>query len=1411
MINLQATASGNQASPGCLNVQADTRWKLLLAFLLFALVISVAGGLVFHRYKEIIKRDKQDELAGIAQLKIDQITNWAHERKGEAQALTNDPILLPFIERWLQQGAPPGADRKILIKRLTSLQEAFADYGYTSISLFDTQAVSRLSTIKNEGTARKHEKAAVMESLRTGQIVISDIHRTQRGDTEVTEIDVVAPLRMVNGKVHTLGAIMFRADPHHFLFPLIQQWPTPSQSAENLLVRREGDDVVFLNELRHHKGTALTLRMPMSSRELPAARALGGQTGLMEGMDYRGVPVVSVLHQVPGTDWAMVSKIDLAEVNAPINRLRNWLLMLMLMLTAAGAGVAVLSWRKQRQYLQALNRQHEQEIAHQALTRQMDRLAKYANDIILLLDDKGMIVEFNDRALEAYGYSAEEFAKLSIYDLRADEYVLPVLEDMKQISQAGAMCYESVHMRKNGETFPVESSVRMVDIDGRDFQQAIVRDVTARKKAEEELTRQKNFIRQVIDSDPNLIFVKDAEGRFLLANETMAKAYGQTVDGIVGKRNADFISDAVTAASYESANDKVLRSCQERVAYEAGVLADGKHHDFQTMRRPLVQRDGSINVLTIAMDITELKQAERDQSRLNRALRLLSSSNQAIMQGVEENALLTEVCNLIVETGGYRMAWIGYAEHDAERTVRPVAYFGEESGYLEHAQISWADSERGRGPTGTAIRTGVTQINPDFQNNNRMGPWRDAAIARGYQSNISIPFFCERRVCGALTIYSERANAFGTNEVELLEELADNLTFGIMVLRTRAEREQAVDRLRQSEEHFRLLTENASDVVFMMSLPGMKFEYISPASSRLFGYTPEEFYRQPMLVSGLVHPDSKVYLSWQMERFRNGEVPQDFEYRIIHRSGEKRWMSQRNTPVFSRGEPRHMIAVQGVITDITERKLVETQLNDERIRLQTLLQTMPELVWLKDCEGIFLSCNRQLERFYGAKECDIIGKTDYDFVDKELADFFRQKDIKAMAADGPVTNEEWITYPDNGERVLLETIKTPIRDDAGHLIGVMGIGRDITARKQSEEELRFKNTLLTTENEVSIEGLLVVDDEARVISHNRRFCELWDVTEDTVSGGDGEQVLQMMLVQIVEPDVFVEKIGDLFRHREATHRGETELQDGSVYEYYTAPMIGAQQEYYGRIWYFRDVTEQKQAAKDLARSYTKLQRLSLRIENTRSDEREKIALNLHDEMGAMLAAMKMRVSWLASKLPTEMTQLKEEAAQISDLISGGIQTMHNIVSQLRPELLSDEGLAATIGDYLKKFRKHTKLECNLILPENEFMLDDDQSVTLFRILQEALNNVVKHAQASRVDIVFNENSKSLSMLVRDDGVGFDADVQKDQTYGLLGIRERALMVGGKARISSRPGKGTRVSVSLPYQASHLSDLETQHA
>lgn len=225
------------------------------------------------------------------------------------------------------------------------------------------------------------------------------------------------------------------------------------------------------------------------------------------------------------------------------------------------------------------------------------------------------------------------------------------------------------------------------------------------------------------------------------------------------------------------------------------------------MVRLRVERDGQGVVSRLVganLDITERKDAELKQLHLNRALILLSDCNMALVHAVDELKLLKDICCLIVEEGGYRMAWVGFAEHDVDKTVRPVAQCGDDGDYLDGIGISWADSEHGNGPTGTAIRTGRTDINPDYQTNPRMALWRKVALARGYRSSIALPLCNKNHVLGALTIYSAEANAFGAEEVKLLEELANDLAYGIQTLRTRVEHEAAEKQLEFLAHHDQL-------------------------------------------------------------------------------------------------------------------------------------------------------------------------------------------------------------------------------------------------------------------------------------------------------------------------------------------------------------------------------------------------------------------------------------------------------------------------------------------------------------------------------------------------------------------------------------------------------------------------------
>lgn len=175
-------------------------------------------------------------------------------------------------------------------------------------------------------------------------------------------------------------------------------------------------------------------------------------------------------------------------------------------------------------------------------------------------------------------------------------------------------------------------------------------------------------------------------------------------------------------------------------------------------------------------------------------------------------------------------------------------------------------------------------------------------------------------------------------------------------------------------------------------------------------------------------------------------------------------------------------------------------------RLRTLIDTIPDLVWLKDPEGVYLACNRAFERFFGAKEASIVGRTDYDFVDAELADFFRANDDAAVAAGGPRYNEEWITFADDGRRALLQTTKTPMYDASGQLAGVLGIGHDITDRKRSEEALRRSETRYRQLFE-NADGLLSVYDR-------QGTCRLMNLKVARLFGGKPQDFIGKTLHEL---------------------------------------------------------------------------------------------------------------------------------------------------------------------------------------------------------------------------------------------------------------------------------------------------------
>lgn len=229
-----------------------------------------------------------------------------------------------------------------------------------------------------------------------------------------------------------------------------------------------------------------------------------------------------------------------------------------------------------------------------------------------------------------------------------------------------------------------------------------------------------------------------------------------------------------------------------------------------------------------------------------------------------------------------------------------------------------------------------------------------------------------------------------------------------------------------------------------------------------------------------------------------------------------------------------------------------------------------------------------------------------------------------------------------------------------------------------------------------------------------------------------------------------------------------------------------------------DITPRKQAEDEFRRSTEQLRELSARLQSIREEERTRIARAIHDELGQTLTGLKMDVAWLQRRLDQQQQALLEKTRAMSDLIDITVQTVRRISTELRPGILDDLGLVATIEWQLQEFQTRTGIEGKLISAPEETTLDADGATTVFRIFQEILTNVARHAYATQVEAFLEETAASLTLQVQDNGRGItENEIHSPKSIGLLGMQERARLWAGEVQFQGTPGKGTTVTVWLP--------------
>ena len=444
-----------------------------------------------------------------------------------------------------------------------------------------------------------------------------------------------------------------------------------------------------------------------------------------------------------------------------------------------------------------------------SLSPSAESLAEFLPECVIV-HRKGIILYINPAGVATLkAKSAEATIGRSIYDIILPENLETARLRVRKVEEEGETTppIETEYLRFDGSRFMGDARGAPITYEGRRAALVVIRDISERKRMEQSLRASEDRFRSLftgmtegfalheIVCDPDDVPV---DFRFLEINPAFERLTGLERRQVVGRLHGEVLPN--DDPNWVRIYGKVALT-GEPVHFENFSPALNRHYDV------VAYRPAPRQFAVIFMDITERKRMEeallsaRQElehrveertaalTRTNRLLRLLSECNQALVTLDNEKELIRAICQIMHEQGGYPMAWVGYAEQNADKTVRPVAFAGFEDGYLDIVRITWADEESGRGPTGTAIREGRVCQASDFGAQADLAPWRMEALHRGFRSSIALPLLAEGRPFGALSVYSDVPSGFDADQVGLLQELAGDMAYGIMALRGRMQRD----------------------------------------------------------------------------------------------------------------------------------------------------------------------------------------------------------------------------------------------------------------------------------------------------------------------------------------------------------------------------------------------------------------------------------------------------------------------------------------------------------------------------------------------------------------------------------------------------------------------------------------------
>lgn len=998
----------------------------------------------------------------------------------------------------------------------------------------------------------------------------------------------------------------------------------------------------------------------------------------------------------------------------------------------------------------------ERREAERALRESEERyrdLVENARDIIYTHDLKGNYTSVNKAVEEITGYTQDEALKLNFVQSVAPEYLDMVRRMIAaKLGSHGKTVYDLEIIAKDGSRVTVEVNTRPVLQDGVPVAvTGIARDVTARKRAEEALRESQEQLQAILDNCPAMIFQKDLEGRYLQVNREFERTFNLSAEQILGRTDGELFTPDLAAAF--SVTDRTVLETGRSMEFEEAAVYDDGPHVYLLHKFPLRDSDGNVYAVGgISTDITPRKRAEDELLQQKEILQKIIDHIPVMIRFRDEDGRVRLVNREWEKTLGWTLEELQLRDKDILAEAYPEPEYRKQIfAFINAATGEWSDFKT-RTRDGRVIDT----------------TWASFRLSDGTLIGVGRDITEQKRAEEALLAAQARTES-------VLASVADTHILFDCDWRYIYVNQAAVDSIGRPHEHILASTvwELFPDFV---------------------GTELERQYRLAM----------------------NERIPVAFDF---HYETNDTWWSNRFYP-----SPEGLAVFA---TNITERKRAEDNLRKQKEILQTIFDHAPMMIAFVGEDDRIKMVNHEWERTVGwtleevkRNRLDIFAESFPDARCRaEVLKFVNEADgvwadFKPRVRDGRVIDTSWI--------------RVHLSDGTS-----IGIAQDITERKRAEEKLRQRTTQLSALHEIELE-ISAESDLARVLDLvARRASEAQNATHCSVYTSDRER-LDIAITASLDNKF----VGLRLRNGEGlAGRVIAKGQPFSIENYSTwdgraralehislGPALAVplkwQQAVIGAISLAREPGAQQFTAEDadfleqiaavsavaihqatlfeeVQEAHRRLQVLAHRLIDAQEAERKKLARELHDRIGQALTAVQINLQSLQSG-PDGAPRLEESLAIVQD----ALHQAQDLSLELRPSLLDDLGLVAALRWYVDRLATRSSLLRCFNAQLGGMRVSPEIETACFRIAQEALTNVVRHAHATTVWVQLETNDTCVQLMIRDDGRGFPVrDIigrtGPNMSLGLEGMRERASAIGGLVHISSDPGQGTQVRVSFP--------------